>query len=61
MILSQNFVLILCLITVDNYKVIGGVHLRKVVKIPNKKTVKNWDTTNMCVNSVIIVLLQDAP
>ena len=33
----------------------------KGCQIPNKKTVKNWDTTNMCVNSVIIVLLQDAP
>ena len=32
--------------------------MRKVVKIPNKKTVKNWDTTNMRVNGVIIVFLQ---
>ena len=33
----------------------------KGCQIPNKKTVKNLDTTNMRVNSVIIVLLQDAP
>ena len=35
--------------------------LRKVVQIPKRKSAKSWDTTNLFVNNVIIVLLRKAP